>query len=95
MTYDDLAIKKNLVSLAIGKTLIDIDARRYAEVTKLLDEKYNTTISDCYEHPIHLRETLKELYGSSYKFLVESIKEKLADFPDHLEITKFLDALSA
>ncbi len=95
MACDDLAIKKNLVSLAIGKSLIDIDARRYAEVTKLLEEKYSITISDCYENPIHLRETLKELYGGSYKFLVESIKEKLVDFPDHLEITKFLDTLSA
>ena len=95
MTCDDLAIKKNLVFLAIGKTLIDIDSRRYSEVAKLLHEKYGTTLSDCYEHPVHLREVLKELYGSSYKFLVDSIREKLSDFPDHLEITKFLDALSA
>ncbi|MGI0046982.1 MAG: hypothetical protein ACREBB_07325 [Nitrosotalea sp.] len=95
MTCNDLDMKKNLVTLAIGKTLIDIDSRRYTEVSKLLDEKYNLKLPDCYEYPEHLRETLKELYGNSYKFLVDSIKEKLSDFPDHLEITKFLDVLSA
>ena len=95
MTPDDLSMKKNLISLAIGKTLIDIDTRRYTEVTRLLNEKYNTTLSDCYEHPLYLRDTLKELYGGSYKFLVSSIREKLSDFPDHLEISKFLDALSS
>lgn len=95
MTYDDFTIKRNLVSLAIGKTLIDIDSRRYTEVTKHLNDKYNIDLSDCYEHPVHLRETLKELYGNSSKFMIESIKENLSDFPDHVEIVKFLDTLSA
>ncbi len=94
MTCDDFSMKRNLVSLAIGKTLIDIDSRRYAEVTKHLKEKYNIDLSDCYQHPVPLRETLKELYGNSYKFMIESIKENLSDFPDHVEIVKFLDALS-
>ncbi len=94
MAYDDLAMKKNLVALAIGKTLIDIDSRRYAEVSKLLDEKHEIKLVDCYEHPEYLREALKELYGNSYKFLVDSIKDNLSDFPDHLEIMKFLDVLS-
>ncbi|MDE1828781.1 MAG: hypothetical protein KGI25_00505 [Thaumarchaeota archaeon] len=94
MTYDDFAIKKNLVSLAIGKTLIDIDTRRYSEVTKLLNEKYEIDLSDCYEHPVHLRETLKELYGNSSKFMIDSIKQNLSDFPDHVEIAKFLNTLS-
>ena len=92
--YDDLAMKKNLVALAIGKTLLDIDSRRYTEVSKLLDKKYNLKFADCYEHPEFLRDTLKELYGNSYKFLVDSIKEKLSDFPDNPEILKFMDALS-
>lgn len=95
MACDDLTMKKNLVALAIGKTLIDIDSRRYTEVSKLLDEKYEIKLPDCYEYPEHLRETLKELYGCAYRFLVDSIKEKLSDFPDNLEITKFLDVLSS
>ncbi|MGI0101940.1 MAG: hypothetical protein ACREA7_05015 [Nitrosotalea sp.] len=94
MTYNDLAMKKNLVILAIGKTLIDIDSRRYTEVSKLLDEKYSITLSDCYENPKCLREVLEDLYGNSYKFLVDSIKEKLSGFPDHVAITNFLDVLS-
>ena len=94
MACDDLAMKKNLIALAIGKTLLDIDSRRYTEVSKLLDEKYNLKLSDCYEHPEFLRETLKELYGNSYKFVVDSIKEKLSDFLDNLEILKFVDVLS-
>lgn len=94
MTYNDIAMKKNLVILAIGKTLIDIDSRRYTEVSKLLDEKYGMALSDCYENPKCLREVLGYLYGNSYKFLVDSIKEKLADFPDHLAISNFLDVLS-
>jgi len=94
MTCDDLDMKKNLVILAVGKTLIDIDSRRYTEVSKLLDEKYGIALSDCYENPKCLREVLEDLYGNSYKFLVDSIKEKLLDFPDHLAITNFLDVLS-
>ena len=94
MTCSDVAMKKNLVILAIGKTLIDIDSRRYTEVSKLLGEKYGVALSDCYENPKYLREVLEDLYGNSYKFLVNSIKEKLTDFPDHLEISNFLDVLS-
>ena len=94
MTCNDIAMKKNLVILAIGKTLIDIDSRRYTEVSKLLDKKYGIALSDCYENPKYLREVLEDLYGNSYKFLVDSIKEKLADFPDHLAIANFLDVLS-
>lgn len=94
MVFDDLVMKKNLIGLAIGKTLLDIDSRRYTEVSKLLHEKYNLDLADCYEHPELLRETLKELYGNSCKFLVDSIKEKLSDFADNLEILKFVDVLS-
>lgn len=94
MTSDDFLIKKNLVSLTIGKTLIDIDSRRYSEVSKLLDEKYHADISDCYEHPGRLREILQELYGNSSKFMIDSIRDNLSGFPDHAEIAKFLSALS-
>lgn len=94
MTCDDFAIKRNLVSLAIGKMLIDIDSRRYSEVTNLLNKKYDIDISDCYERPDCLRDTLKELYGNSSKFMIDSIKQNLADFPDHEAIAKFLNTLS-
>lgn len=94
MEFDDFTIKKNLVSLAVGKTLIGIDSRRYSEVAKLLDEKYSIDIGDCYAYPGPLREALRELYGQSSQFMIDSIKENLSGFPDHLEITKFLEILS-
>ncbi|MGB6463413.1 MAG: hypothetical protein WA799_02750 [Nitrosotalea sp.] len=54
MTYDDLDMKKNLVILAVGKALMDIDSRRYLEVSKLLDEKYGITLFVCHENPKYL-----------------------------------------
>ena len=91
---DDFAMKQILVSLAVGKALIDIDSRRYSEVSRHLGERYGISLADCYQNPVHLRESLKELYGNSYRFIVESIREKLSDFPDHPEVSQFLDLLS-
>ena len=94
MACDDFHMKKNHVILAVIKILVDINSKRYIEVSKLLGEKYGVTLPDCYENPRYLREVLKDLYGKSYKFLIDSIKEKLSDFSDHREITYFLDILS-
>lgn len=94
MACDDFAIKKNLVSLAVGKALLDIDSRRYSEVANLLGTKYAIELSDCYEHPNFLRDALKELYGNSYRFMVDSIRQNLSGFPDHVKIARFLSELS-
>lgn len=94
MEFDDFTIKKNIVSLAVGKTLIGIDSRRYSEVSKVLGEKHGLEIGDCYCHPEHLRDALRELYGQSSRFMIDSIRENLSGFPDHAEIAKFLEILS-
>lgn len=95
MAFDDFTLKKNLVALAIGKTLIDIDSGRYVEVANLLSKKYNIDLSDCYQYPVQLRDALLELYGKSSGFMIESIKQNLSGFPEHAEIAKFLEALSS
>lgn len=94
LEYDDFTLKKNLVFLAVGKTLLDIDSRRYCEVSNLLGEKYGIELADSYEHPECLRKTLRELYGNSSGFIIESIGQNLSGFPDHAEIAKFLGTLS-
>jgi hypothetical protein len=86
-------VYKGLVTLAIEKTLLDIDKVAYHKVVEMLNQEYQCYLSDCYENPACLSQTLKKLYGNSYRSVTLSITEQLADFSSREVIARFINTI--
>ena len=86
-------VMKALVTFAIQKTLLGIGKPVCDKVTNSLYEKYNCYTPDCFEKPEYLKAILKELYGKSYKEILNSIKEELKEVISDKRIKTFLQAL--
>ena len=87
-------IKKALVSIAIESTLIEFGKPVLEEVERSLHDKYNCHIPDCYEHPEYLKNVIKELYGTSYSNIINSIRKTLEEFSAQEPIAVFLKEIS-
>jgi len=83
-------IMKALVALVIEKVLLDIGEAVYETVVATLYKKYHCYIPSCYEKPECLKAVLKELYGTSYNEIINSIEEQLREFRHNKEINVFL-----
>ena len=66
---------KALVGLAVEKALLEMGKPELEQVIERLSEKYHCQIFDCYENPQYLNQILKDLYGNSYKAVVEKIQK--------------------
>jgi hypothetical protein len=82
-----------LTILAIEKTLLDIGKPIYDKVISMLNKNYHCYLTDCYEHPEYLSETLKKLYGNSHNEIIESINKKLEEFSNKEPIERFLQVI--
>ena len=80
--------------MAIELTLFEIGKETYDKVVKILYERYQSYIPDCYEHPQYLSEILKELFGNAHNAVVERIGEQLEEFSYNEPIAKFLKVIS-
>ena len=87
-------IRKALVMLAIEKTMLDFSVPTYDSVIKRLEEKYHCGISDCYERPDYLQETLQELLGNASNTIMKNIGKYLEEFSDQKQIKKFIDVIT-
>lgn len=83
MTINDSNIKRLLVSIAVEKSLIEVNPNLDTKVVDTLHEKYNVGISDTYDHPEYLRDILKEIYGNACIVIINSIKKKLDEFSSY------------
>jgi hypothetical protein len=93
MDFDDAQIKKALIAFSIEKSLLDVGEPVLQKVMSILKNDYNCYIPDCYEHPEYLKRILSDLYGDGHVAIVNSIKENLRDFSNHISVQKFLIAL--
>ena len=69
--------QKGLVRVAIDEALLEFDKSATEKVFNKLADDYKCRIPDCFENPEYLIRVLKDLYGSSYTAIVDSIKKKL------------------
>lgn len=90
---DSNNIMKALVALAIEKTLLNMGEAVYETVVDTLYKKYHCYIPYCYEKPEYLKAVLKDLYGASYKEIINSIEQHLGEFTHNKEVKEFLQAL--
>ena len=81
---------KNMISLAIQKVLLEMNAETLPKVQERLSKDYNCNLFDCFENPEYLNRILKDLYGNSHKVIVDSISKKLDEFKQDEKISKFI-----
>ena len=73
-------MQKNVVSLSIEESLLEVSKTCYEKVIELLCQYYNCQTSDCYEHPEYLKRILTEYYDNYSKTIMDSICDKLWDY---------------
>ncbi|HSD05456.1 MAG TPA: hypothetical protein VLB45_06880 [Nitrosopumilaceae archaeon] len=95
MSVDTSLVHKALVSVVIEQTMLQIgDAPLLNEVLLALYQKHGCYIPDCYDHPEYLLDVFKDLEGSSYLVVADSIRVQLEEYSYHPEIRKFVEKIS-
>ena len=92
--HKEYHVNKGITILAIGKTLLGMGEPTYDKVIDMLNKNYHCYLPDCYEHPEYLYEILKELYGNSYKVIIELIDKQLEEFSYKEPIERFLEVIN-
>jgi len=85
---------REMVTVIIEKTLLDISLSVYESVISSLKSKYNCTISDCYENPQYLKQVLMEYFGNSSNVVIDNITHELQKTIKNESIAKFLTVLN-
>ncbi len=94
MDVTDDQIKKAIVAISIEKVLLEMGKPVFDTFTKKLYKNYNCYIPDCSDHPEYLDQILKEMYGSSYKTIVDKITELLVEFSYQKSVAEFIKVIS-
>lgn len=68
---------KTQVSISVENTLREIGKFEFRKVLDILKENYNVSLSDCYDNPKFLKQTLKDLFGNSYESIIATIERNL------------------
>ena len=68
---------KTQVSISIENTLREIGKFEFRKVLDTLKENYNVSLSECYNNPKFLKQTLKDLFGNSYGSIIATIEKNL------------------
>lgn len=87
-------MKKALVCFTIEQTLLEIGGMRMlSAVDKVLEQKYQCKIVDCYENPQFLHETIKYLFRDLHTNVIKKINDRLGDFIYSEQIMEFVDEI--
>lgn len=81
-----MAIERTLLK-AGGTPLLD-------EVNSRLYKKFNSSISECYEHPEYLKKTLQEIFGDAHHEIAKTIVKELTAFDYDDKILQFIEKVN-
>lgn len=84
---------KTQVSISVENTLREIGKFEFRKVLGMLKENYNVSISDCYDNPQFLKQTLKDLFGNSYESIIATIEQNLDGLVLMKPVNEFLTIL--
>jgi hypothetical protein len=88
-------VKKALVSLAIEESLLEIGGSKLLhDVFRILYERFQSYLPDCYDHPEYLRGIFAELDSGTCDVFLESLDEKLEEYTYQKPIGEFLVKIS-
>ena len=95
MFPDTNKVKKALVSLALEESLLEIGGSKLLhEVFRILYEKFQSYLPDCYDHPEYLRGIFAELDSGTADVFLDSLNEKLEEYAYQRPIGEFLVKIS-
>jgi len=86
-------VHKALVTLAIEQTLTEIGKPMLEKVCSKLFHEHHCYLPDCYENPQYLNKVLKEIFGASYKVVVEAIGDNLRENLAQNSVKRFLEII--
>ncbi|MDE1725472.1 MAG: hypothetical protein KGH76_06215 [Thaumarchaeota archaeon] len=90
----DRKMYKELVTVVIEKALLDISLPVYESIISSLKNKYDCSLSDCYEHPQYLKRVLTDYFGSACNVVIDKINSELQSTIQSEPITEFLTILN-
>ncbi len=67
-------INQELITVAVEHALLQIGNAELEMVERCLKRDYNCTISDCLDHPEHLKQVLKELFGYCCEDILSTVE---------------------
>jgi hypothetical protein len=87
--------KKTLVLVAIERTLLKTGGNPLLdEVNSRLYKKFNSSISECYEHPEYLKKILQEIFGEAHNEIAKTIVKELTAFNYDDKIMQFIEKVN-
>lgn len=86
------SLSRDLISVLTEKAILEKDNFTLGKIENRLKTKFNSTFSDCFEHPEYLKHVLKEFFDD-YDDIIDSIKNDLVDIVMNREIRNFLRVL--
>lgn len=87
--------KKSLVLVAIERTLLKTGGTPLLdEVNSRLYKKFNSSISECYEHPEYLKKILQEIFGEAHHEIAKTIVKELTAFDYDDKIMQFIEKVN-
>lgn len=81
-----MAIERTLLKTG-GTPLLD-------EVNSRLYKKFNSSISECYEHPEYLKKILQEIFGEAHNEITKTIVKELTAFNYDDKIVQFIEKVN-
>jgi hypothetical protein len=95
MFPDTNKVKKALVSLALEESLLEIGGTKLLhDVFRILYERFQSYLPDCYDHPEYLSGIFTELDSGTSDVFLELLNEKLVEFSYQKPIGEFLIKIS-
>ena len=74
MSLADRRLEK-IVILAIVDTLLKISKGTLDSVQSRLNQEYNCSIQDCYEHPEYMDKILRDMFGPTYHNVILDVNK--------------------
>ena len=74
---EEKSLWKTQVSISVENTLREIGKFEFRKVLYTLKENYNVSLSECYDNPQFLKQTLKDIFGNSYGSIIATIEQNL------------------
>ena len=81
-----MAIERTLLKTG-GTPILD-------EVNSRLYKKFNSSISECYEHPEYLKKILQEIFGEAHHEMTKTIVKELATFNYDDKVMQFIEKIN-
>lgn len=91
--YESNRVKKAYFTYAVEKALSSVSSLLYERTLERLENDFGCSVIDCYDKPEYIKETLKDLYGTSYKTIMEKITAELSEFDSDKSIFRIIKEL--